>query len=117
MIKFYGYRNCGTCRKAEQSLRKADVAYTFIDITEHPPSARALRSIAELSTVEIKKLFNTSGVQYRELKIKERLPRLSDSELLNLLAGNGRLIKRPLVTDGERATVGFNEAVFTQTWG
>lgn len=58
-------------------------------------------------------MFNTSGEQYRLLKIKEQLPTLTDPEILNLLEINGRLIKRPLLTDGKRATVGFNEDIFT----
>lgn len=62
-------------------------------------------------------MFNTSGEQYRLLKIKEQLPTLTDPEILNLLEINGRLIKRPLLTDGKRATVGFNEDIFLRTWG
>ena len=66
--------------------------------------------------VSLNKLFNTSGVQYRELKIKEQLPALSEQEILALLAGNGRLIKRPLITDGKRATVGFDAERFAAVW-
>ena len=117
MIQFYGYKKCGTCRKAEKLLERAGVSYTFIDITEQPPTATMINSIAQQAGVALKKLFNTSGVQYRELKIKERLAALSDKEIVTLLAGNGRLIKRPLVTDGNRATVGFDEELFAKTWG
>lgn len=117
MIRFYGYKKCGTCRKAEKFLERAGVNYEFIDITETPPTATTIKTVAQQASVALKKLFNTSGVQYRELKIKERLPSLSDKEIVTLLAGNGRLIKRPLITDGQRATVGFNEEVFTKTWG
>lgn len=117
MLKFYGYKKCGTCRKAEKYLEKAGLAYQFIDITEAPPAVNAIRTIARLAGVEPKKLFNTSGIQYRELKIKDRLPSLTDKDIVTLLAGNGRLIKRPLITDGKRATVGFDEAVFSRTWG
>ena len=116
MLKLYGYKQCGACRKAEQFLTQAGVAYEFIDITEHPPSAEELTVIVARANVPLNKLFNTSGVQYRELKIKERLPALSQREILALLASNGRLIKRPLLTDGERATVGFNEEKFAAVW-
>ncbi len=92
------------------------MAYEFIDITEHPPSAEELMAITERANVPLNKLFNTSGVQYRELKIKERLPALSQREILALLASNGRLIKRPLITDGKRATVGFNAEQFEVVW-
>lgn len=116
MLKLYGYKKCGTCRKAEKFLQQAKIAYSFIDITAHPPTAEELAIIAKISAVSMKKLFNTSGVQYRELKIKAQLPKLSDLEILALLASNGRLIKRPLVTDGKQATIGFKEDVFADTW-
>jgi arsenate reductase len=116
MIQFYGYKKCGTCRKAEKALESYDVNYSFIDITETPPSSTTLKKIAEQAGVELNKLFNTSGVQYRELKIKEKLSTMSSKEILELLAGNGRLIKRPLVTNGVKATVGFKEDDFKKTW-
>lgn len=117
MLKFYGYKKCGTCRKAEQFLLQAGIAYEFVDITENPPPAEELTAIVERANVPLNKLFNTSGVQYRELEIKKKLPALSSREILALLASNGRLIKRPLITDGERATVGFNEEQFSVIWG
>lgn len=116
MIKLYGYKKCGTCRKAEQFLQHAGVAYQFIDITENPPDAVELAAIARRANVSVNKLFNTSGLQYRELNIKERLPALSDQQKLELLAANGRLIKRPLITDGGRATVGFDDEQFAAIW-
>lgn len=116
MIKLYGYKKCATCRKAEQYLIQNKLRYEFIDITENPPSADHLTKIAELAGVAPKKMFNTSGEQYRLLNIKEQLPRLTDQEMLNLLEVNGRLIKRPILTDGKRATVGFNEEKFSETW-
>ncbi len=116
MLKFYGYKQCDTCRKAEQFLQQSGVAYEFIDITLNPPDAEGLAAIVARAGVSLNKLFNTSGVQYRELKIKERLPALSDQEILALLAGNGRLIKRPLITDGKRATVGFDAERFAAVW-
>lgn len=117
MLRFYGYKKCGTCRKAEQFLRQTGIAYEFIDITENPPTVEELAAIVECTNTPLKKFFNTSGVQYRELKIGERLPVLSDREILVLLAGNGRLIKRPLITGGKCATVGFNEEQFVAIWG
>lgn len=117
MLKLYGYKQCGTCRKAEQYLQQTEIAYEFIDITENPPTGVELAAIVERANVPLSKLFNTSGVQYRELEIKKKLPALSHREILALLASNGRLIKRPLITDGKRATVGFNEEQFTTIWG
>ena len=116
MLKFYGYKKCDTCRKAEKFLQEAGIGYEFVDITEHPPAADELAIIAGHANIPLNKLFNTSGVQYRELKIKERLPALSQREVLALLASSGRLIKRPLITDGKRATVGFNAEQIAAVW-
>lgn len=116
MLKFYGYKKCGTCRKAEKFLQQVGIAFKFVDITMNPPAAKELETIAEQAHISLNKLFNTSGIQYRELKIKEKLPALSNREILALLAGNGRLIKRPLISDGRHATVGFNEERFREVW-
>ncbi len=116
MIKFYGYKKCSTCRKAEKALEKLNADYQFIDITEMPPGVSALKKMLKQSGVDIKKLFNTSGVQYRELKIKDKLPGLKENDILKMLAANGRLIKRPLVSDGSRATIGFKEDEFNEMW-
>jgi arsenate reductase len=117
MLKFYGYKKCSTCRQAEKQLQKLELNYEFIDITQLPPSAVGLQSIYKRAGVALGKLLNTSGVQYRELKIRERLPHMSEGEVLELLASNGRLVKRPLVTDGKRATVGYKEEQFVGVWG
>ena len=116
MLKFYGYKKCDTCRKAEKALEKAGRQYEFIDITEDPPSAAALGRMVKQSGAELKKFFNTSGVQYKELKIKDKVAGMGEAEILALLAGNGRLVKRPLVTDGHRSTVGFQEGDFLKAW-
>ena len=97
-------------------MQRVGIDYEFVDITENPPTAEELATIIERANIPLNKLFNTSGVQYRELKIKERLPVLSDREILALLAGNGRLIKRPLITDGKHATVGFDTERFAAVW-
>ncbi|MDC8446625.1 MAG: Spx/MgsR family RNA polymerase-binding regulatory protein [Nitrosomonas sp.] len=116
MIKFYGYKKCGTCIKAEKFLQDAGVVYEFIDITRNPPNQGELAAVAENAGIALNKLFNTSGVQYRELEIKEKLPGLTKLEILDLLASNGRLIRRPLITDGKKATVGFKEDQLSKIW-
>lgn len=116
MLKFYGYKKCSTCRKAEKVLEKSGQEYQFIDITETPPAQAALRTIVRQSGAELKKFFNTSGVQYKELKLKDKVAGMSEADILALLAGNGRLVKRPIVTDGARSTVGFDEKTFAKTW-
>jgi arsenate reductase len=116
MLKFYGYKKCSTCRKAEKALEAAGVPYGFADITETPPNKSELKKILDQSGLPIRKLFNTSGEQYKLLGIKDQIGSMTDAAALDLLAGNGRLIKRPLVTDGKTATVGFDESAFTKAW-
>ena len=116
VVKLYGYKKCGTCRKAEKALQALNVDYTFIDITVTPPSATTIKNVAKQAQLEMKKMFNTSGVQYRELKIKDQLPQLTDKDIVSMLAENGRLIKRPIVTDGSTSSVGFKEETFLETW-
>lgn len=115
-LTFYWYRNCGTCRKAKKWLDEHGVQYEHIHIVENPPSRAELQKLYEQSGLEIKKFFNTSGKKYRELGLKDKVKTASEEELLDLLAGDGMLIKRPLTTDGEKATVGFNEETFEKTW-
>jgi arsenate reductase len=114
MLKFYGHDKCGTCRKARQWLDGHGLAYTFIDITQTPPPKTELRALAR--QYGLKALFNTSGGQYRELGVKDKLPGMSEADAVTLLAGNGMLCKRPVVTDGTRRTVGFREATFAEVW-
>ena len=115
MLKFYGYDKCSTCRNAKKWLDAHAIPYTFIDITENPPPKTLLKAL--LKTHGLKPLFNTSGVMYRELGIKDRLPAMIDAEAIDLLAANGKLCKRPMVTDGKRHSVGFKEDVFATVWG
>ncbi len=116
MLKFYGYKKCDTCRKAEKALTKLGKAYEFVDITMDPPSQGGLKKIVQQSGAELKKFFNTSGVQYKELNIKDKVPGMTETQILAMLSANGRLLKRPLVTDGTQSTVGFDEAAFAKAW-
>ncbi len=116
MLKFYGYKKCDTCRKAEKALAQLGKEYEFIDITLEPPAQGTLKKMVLQSGAQLKKFFNTSGVQYKEMNIKDKVAGMSETQILAMLAGNGRLLKRPLVTDGNKSTVGFNEAVFSKAW-
>ncbi len=103
-------------------MQQSQIVYQFIDITLHPPSAKQLHDWFNQAGLSLKNWFNTSGVQYRELKIKNRLPQLTPAETFNLLASNGRLIKRPIVSNsttisnGTKVSVGFKAIEFNQTW-
>ncbi len=114
-MKFYWYSKCGTCRKAKKFFDDRKISYQEIDITETPPPKTVLKKA--VSARGLKKLFNTSGVQYRELNIKDKLPSMTEAQALDLLAGNGRLVKRPVCVDGDRITVGYDEAEFKTVWG
>ncbi|PPA70113.1 arsenate reductase family protein [Jeotgalibacillus proteolyticus] len=115
-ITYYTYPKCGTCRKAKKWLDQEGVPYDEVNLTEAPPSASELKSLYEKSGLDIKKFFNTSGMKYRELGLKDRLSSMSDDEKLEMLASDGMLIKRPLTTDGETVTVGFKESEFEEYW-
>ncbi|MFX3673907.1 MAG: arsenate reductase family protein [Paenisporosarcina sp.] len=115
-ITYYGYPSCGTCKKAKAWLKAEGLAYHDVHIVENPPSKEELKKIVEISGLPLKKLYNTSGMKYRELGLKDKIPSMSDDEQFELLASNGMLIKRPLVTDGLKATVGFKESDFQESW-
>ncbi|WP_099352647.1 arsenate reductase family protein [Fredinandcohnia onubensis] len=115
-LTFYWYPKCGTCRKAKKWLDEHQVAFEEIHIVENPPSKEQLKEMYQNSGLELKKFFNTSGQKYRELGLKDKVGTASEDELLELLASDGMLIKRPLTSDGKKVTVGFNEAQFEGTW-
>jgi arsenate reductase len=102
LLKFYGYKKCSGCREAEKTLTRKKIAYEFIDVTETPPSAGELNAWFKASQLDIKKLLNTSGEVYRSMGLKDKIGSMSEAEIIQLLAQNGRLIKRPLITDGKR---------------
>jgi len=115
-LTFYWYPKCGTCRNAKKWLDAHEIAYNEIHIVEHPPSKTVLRDLYQKSGLELKKFFNTSGQKYRELGMKDKLKTATEDELLDILASDGMLIKRPLLTDGEKVTVGFKEDEYEKTW-
>lgn len=116
MPKFYHYNNCSTCRKAGKWLESHDQKLEVMDIILNPPSKEQLKKVLKASGKPIFSLLNTSGEQYRLLNMKEKIKTLTDEQLLNLLSKNGRLIKRPLVFDDHKATIGFKEEEFKKTW-
>ncbi len=109
-VKVYGYRGCSTCKKAYGFLNKRGLSFEEVDITSTAPRMQELTGMLAAVDGNLKKLFNTSGQVYREQKIGDKLTRLSESEALQLLARNGRLVKRPfLIVDGRPKAVGFDE--------
>ncbi|WP_339254510.1 arsenate reductase family protein [Sporosarcina sp. FSL W8-0480] len=115
-MTYYGYPKCGTCRKAKKWLETNGLEFKDINIAENPPTEEELRTMIGNSTLDIKKFFNVSGMKYRELNLKDKLPNMTDDEKIQLLSTDGMLIKRPIVTDGSKVTVGFNETQFEDVW-
>ena len=113
-MKVFQYRACSTCRKAVKWLDEHQVSYQAVPIVEAPPSVAELQKVLELTGLEVKKLFNTSGEVYRADGYSERLKTMSTAQALAALATNGKLVKRPLVLDDTFAIVGFSEAQYTK---
>ena len=107
---FICYPKCSTCQKARKWLDEHGVAYTQRHIVEENPTYDELKKWHALSGLPLKKFFNTSGMLYKEMKLKDKLPTMSEDEQLQLLATNGMLVKRPLVVTDDMVLVGFKEA-------
>ncbi|MDQ0430325.1 arsenate reductase [Planomicrobium stackebrandtii] len=116
MITYYAYPKCTTCRKAKSWLEQNNVEYNEVHIAESPPTKEQLTEIYQASGLELKKFFNTSGLVYRSLSLKDKLSNMTEQQQLELLASDGMLIKRPLAWDGKRVTLGFKEAEYQNTW-
>lgn len=115
-LTMYQYPPCGTCRSAVKWLQDRDYELDLHNLWEEAPTVRQLKEWIPLSGLPIQKWFNVSGDAYRELGMKDKLPGMSDDEKMALLAGNGRLVKRPIVTDGRKVTVGFKEETYEANW-
>lgn len=108
MLKIYTLSNCDSCRKAVKWLRAQDLAFTEVAIRESPPTPAELREMLAAQGGDLRRLFNTSGRDYRDQKLGEKLPGLAPAAALALLASNGNLVKRPFLIGGGRAMVGFD---------
>lgn len=110
MLKFICYPKCSTCQKARKWLDDNGVEYELRDIKTDNPSVGELREWHKLSRQPLRKLFNTSGLLYKSMELKTKLPNMSEDEMLALLATDGMLVKRPLVIGDDFALIGFKEA-------
>lgn len=115
-VTVYQYAKCSTCRQAVKALKENGYAVHAIEVFDHPPSASELKNLIRLSGLPAQKFLNTSGEVYREMKLKDQVGSMTDEEKAALMSSNGRLIKRPIVTDGKQVTVGFKEDQFKQMW-
>ena len=101
---------CSTCQKAKKWLDEHGLNYTERHIKEDNPGYDELKSWYEMSGLPLKRFFNTSGLLYKSMNLKDRLPAMSEDEQLRLLATDGMLVKRPIIVDGETVLTGFREA-------
>ena len=111
---FIEYPKCSTCQKAKKWLNEHSIIYTDRHIVENNPSYDELKQWYERSGLQLKKFFNTSGMLYKEMQLKDKLPAMSEEEQLKLLATNGMLVKRPLIVKDDMVLTGFKEAEWTE---
>lgn len=106
---FIEYPKCSTCKRAKKYLEEHGVDFTDRHIVEDNPTAEELKAWINRSGYPVKKFFNTSGMKYRELGLKDKLPEMSEDAQIQLLASDGMLVKRPLIVEENRILVGFKE--------
>lgn len=114
MLKFICYPKCTTCQKAKKWLDENKVEYELRDIKENNPMFEELSAWYKLSGLHLKKFFNTSGLLYKSMNLKEILPKMSDDEQLKLLSTDGMLVKRPLLIGDTFVLTGFKEKEWTE---
>jgi arsenate reductase (glutaredoxin) len=109
MIRIFSYAKCSTCREALRFLAGRKLEPTVIPIREQPPSKAELKRMLSFVGGNLRRLFNTSGEDYKKLNLKDHLPIMSEGEALELLSKNGNLVKRPFLLTATSGTVGFDE--------
>ena len=114
MIKFICYPKCTTCQKAKKWLDDNKIEYELRDIKEDNPTLEELTAWYKMSGLSLKKFFNTSGLLYKSMELKDKLPSMSEEEQLKLLATDGMLVKRPLVIGDDFVLVGFKESEWSE---
>ena len=107
---FVQYPTCSTCKKAKKWLDERGIAYDERHIVEDNPTADELRQWHQMSGLPLRRFFNTSGMLYRDMGLKDKLPSMTDDEMYELLASNGMLVKRPLLVLDDNVLVGFKES-------
>jgi arsenate reductase len=109
MIQFLCYPKCTTCKRAQKWLEENQIQYTFQDIKSEKPTLEELTGWYKLSGLPLKRFFNTSGLLYKSLELKDKLPQMTEQEMLELLSTDGMLEKRPLLVGDDFILVGFKE--------
>ena len=114
MVKFICYPKCTTCQKAKKWLDDNKIEYELRDIKEDNPNFEELTAWHKISGLPLKKFFNTSGLLYKSMELKDKLSTMSEEEQLKLLATDGMLVKRPLVIGNDFVLVGFKESEWSE---
>ena len=109
MLLFLCYPKCTTCQRAKKWLDDNNISYTFRNIKDENPSADELSEWYKKSGLPLKKFFNTSGLLYKSMELKTRLPHMSEDEMITLLASDGMLVKRPIIVGDDFVITGFKE--------
>ena len=107
---FVNYPKCSTCKKARKFLEEKGVTFEDRDIKEQNPTVEELKEWIAKSGLPVKKFFNTSGMLYRQMELKDKLPNMSEQEMIELLATDGMLVKRPILVSEAKVLVGFRQA-------
>lgn len=108
-IVFFCYPRCSTCQKAKKWLEENSIEFTERDIVKDNPTEAELKKFYKKSEKELKKFFNTSGILYREMELKDKLPKMTEEEMFKLLATDGKLVKRPMIVTKDKILNGFKE--------
>ena len=116
-MTFICYENCSTCKKAQGWLEQNGVSYELRPIKEQNPTEEELREWHRKSGLPLKRFFNTSGLLYKSLSLKDKLPAMSEDEQFALLSSDGMLVKRPMLISGDMVLVGFKEAEWAAALG
>ncbi len=116
-MKLYEYKGCDTCRRAKKFLAARGLTFDIIPIRERAPPKAELKRMLGLYAGDLRRLFNTSGGDYKAMKLAERLPTLTEAEAIDLLAANGNLVKRPFLLTATGGLVGFKQPEWEQLLG
>ncbi len=114
MVNFICYPKCTTCKKAQQWLEDKGIEYTLRNIKEENPTAQELKEWYEKSGQPLRKFFNTSGLLYKSMELKTKLPNMSEEEMITLLSTDGMLVKRPLLITEDTVLIGFKESQWVE---